>query len=176
MKSRLESRIVRTAAVLLVGTGLAVSSALAQQDAPPPPPDQTQGPPPNGSMGPGSMRHGPSIDRRVEMLKNRLNLTPDQTTQIRSILEGEHSRMEALHSNASLSPQDRHTQMMSIHQDSESRIRATLTSEQAATFDQMQARQRERMQNHERGEGPGGNGAGDNGAPPPPPPPPPPPQ
>lgn len=95
------------------------------------------------------------------MLQQQLNLTPDQTTQVRAIFASERTKMEALRSNNALSPDDRRTQMMAIHQDSDSKMRGILTPDQVTKYDAMQARMRE----HRR----------DGDAPPPPPPPPPPP-
>jgi Spy/CpxP family protein refolding chaperone len=160
MKSSMETRMLRAAAVLLCGAGLAMSSAMAQQSAPPPPPDgQMQGPPPGGQWG-----RGPNAERRVEMLQKRLNLSADQTAQVKAIFEGERGKMEALRANTSLAPQDRRSQMMAIHQDGEAKIQAVLTPDQKTKYEEMQAKERERMQERRQG------GGGDGSAPPPPPP------
>ncbi len=159
MKSQISYKIIRTAAVLFCTAGLALGSAMAQQDTPPAPDSQTQGPPPGGS-------HGPDSGRRLEMMQKHLNLTPDQTTQVKAILDDEHSKMEAMHSNTSLAPQDRHAQMMTIHQDGEAKIRAVLNPDQQTKFDQMQARQREHMHNRGQGATPSDANGGDNSAPP----------
>ncbi len=138
----------RTAAVLLCAGGLMVSAAMAQQDTPPPPDGAMQGPPPGGHG-----RGGP--EHRLEMMKHHLNLTDDQTAQLKTVLEGERAKMEALRSNTSLTPQDRRAQMMAIHQDGDSKIHAFLTPDQKTKFDEMEARQREHMQEGRRG-GPDG--------------------
>ncbi len=127
----------RAAAVLLCTGGLMVGAAMAQQDAPPPPDGAMQGPPPGG---PG--RGGP--ERRVEMLKRHLNLSDDQTAQIKSIFEGQRAKMEALHSNTSLSEQDRRAQMKAIHEDGEVKIHAVLTPDQKTKYDAMEAHQWDR--------------------------------
>jgi Spy/CpxP family protein refolding chaperone len=157
MTNMTEKKMFRAAAVLLCAGGLMVSAAMAQQDAPPPPPDgQMQGPPPGG---PG--RGGP--ERRLEMLKHRLNLSDDQTAQVKSIFEGQRAKMEALHSNTSMDPQDRRAQMMAIRQDGEAKIGAILTPEQKSKYQAMEAR-------HERRGGPDGPPPSGDSAPPPPPP------
>jgi protein CpxP len=161
MENDMGKRMFRTAAVLVCGAGLAMGTAMAQQDAAPPPPDgQMQGPPPGGR---GGMMNP---ERRVEMLQKRLGLSADQTAQVKAIFEGERGKMEALRSNADMAPQDRRTQMMAIHEDSDAKIHAVLSPDQKTKYDEMQARERERMQEHRQG-GPGGDGSG---APPPPPP------
>lgn len=158
MKSNMEVKMFRAAAVLLCGAGLAMGSAMAQQNPPPPPDGQMQGPPPGGR---GGMMNP---ERRVEMLQKRLDLSADQTAQVKAIFEGERGKMEALRSNTALAPQDRRTQMMAIRQDSESKIEGILTPDQKSKYAEIQAQERQRMQERR---GPGGDGA----APPPPPPP-----
>jgi protein CpxP len=153
MKSNMEKRMFRTVAVLVCGAGLAMGPAAAQQNAPPPPPDgQMQGPPPGGR---GGMMNP---ERRVEMLQKRLDLSADQTAQVKAIFEGERGKMEALRSNSDMAPQDRRTQMMTIHQDSDAKIHAVLTPDQKTKYDEMQARERDRMQERRSG-GPGGDGS-----------------
>jgi protein CpxP len=101
--------------------------------------------------------------RRLEMMQKQLNLTPDQTTQIKALMEDERSKMEALRTNTSLAQQDRRSQMMSIRQDGETKTRALLTPDQEKKYDEMQARMRDRMQDRRQGGGPpppaGGPGA-----------------
>jgi protein CpxP len=140
MQMTMEKRMMRTAAVALCALGLSAGMAMAQ-DAPPPPPQQggqTQGPPPGG--------RGGNPERRLEMLQKRLNLTDDQTTQMKAIMGDERSKTEALRSNTALTPQDRRTQMMAIHQDGETKIHALLTPEQKTKYDDLEAKQRERME------------------------------
>jgi periplasmic protein CpxP/Spy len=153
-----KGRMFRTAVVVLCSAGLGLSAAVAQQEtAPPPPPDQQQqGPPPNGQMqGPRHM----DPERRVEMMQRRLDLNDSQTAQVRQIFTESRAQMETIRSNASLAPEDRRAQMMTLHQGEQARIRAVLTPDQQAKFDAMQAKMRER-----RGD------EGGQGAPVPPPP------
>jgi Spy/CpxP family protein refolding chaperone len=145
MKNLGKSRMFRTAVVVLCSAGLGLGAAVAQQEtAPPPPPDQQQqGPPPNGQMqGPG--HRGMDPEHRVEMLQQKLNLNDSQTAQVRQIFTESRGQMEAIRSNASLAPEDRRAQMMTLHQGEQSRIRAVLTPDQQAKFDAMQARRQER--------------------------------
>jgi Spy/CpxP family protein refolding chaperone len=95
------------------------------------------------------------------MLQRQLNLTADQTTQVKALLEDGRAKMEALHTNTALSDQDKHAQGMALHQEEHDKLMALLTPEQKTKFAEMEQRMRERRQ--------GGGG----GAEPPPPPPPP---
>ena len=148
-------KCVPSAAALLLFTATAMTlPCRAQTDAPGQTSSQAPSGPPPGADGP--RRGGP--ERRVEMLQRQLSLTPDQTTQVRALMATERSKMEALHANSSLSQGDMHTQMMAIHQDSDTKLRALLTPDQATKYDAMQAQMRARMQ--ERG--------GDGQGPPPP--------
>ena len=157
MKNFGKSRMFRTAAIVLCGAGLGLSAAVAQQEtAPPPPPDQQQGPPPNGQM---QGHRGMDPERRVEMLQRRLDLNDSQTAQVRQIFTESHAQMMTLRSNASLAPEDRQAQMMTLHQGEQAKIRAVLTPDQQAKFDAMQARMREHH----------ADGGGESAPPPPPP-------
>ena len=143
------------AAMLVAGVGYAQPVGApafpqTQTDAPPPPPPQDG--PPRGGPGRGGPEH------RVEMLQRALNLTPDQTTQVRSLFETERTKMEAQRSNTALSHEDRRSQMGAIHQDTQTRMHALLTPDQATKYDTLEARMRERR---DRG--------GEAGPPPPPP-------
>ncbi len=158
MKSDMQRKMFRAAAVLLCGAGLVVSAAVAQQDAPPPPPDAQQQGPPMGMGGPGRM----DPQRHMEMMQRRLGLSDDQMTQMKAIFADGRAKMEALRSNSSLAPADRRAQGMALHEEETAKVRAVLTPEQQTKFDAMQARMRER-----RG---GGMMGGDAPQPPPPPP------
>ncbi len=142
MKKFATSRIFRTAVVVLCSAGLGLGAAVAQQEtAPPPPPDQQQqGAPPNGQMqGP----HRMDPERRVEMLQRRLELNESQTAEVRQIFTESHAQMETIRSNASLAPEDRRAQMMTLHQGEQARIRAVLTPDQQVKFDAMEQKMRE---------------------------------
>jgi protein CpxP len=141
------SSIVRGVVLALGVTTLGVLPALAQ-DAPPPPPGQ--GGPPHG----GGMR-----GNQVEFLTKKLNLTPDQVTQVKAIDEDTMKQAKAVQEDTSLAGPDKRAKMMDIHKTAQGKIRALLTPDQQTKYDALQAEMRERQQN--RG-GPGG--------PPPPPP------
>ena len=151
--------ITRVVALALCAAVLSATPVLmAQDNAAPPPPQQQNG------MGPqsgGHARAGRRGGHRLEMLTKRLNLTPDQVTQVKAIDADTMSQMKALRSDTTTAKADKRSQMMAIHQASQDKIRNVLTDEQKTQFDAMQAKMKQRRHNRRGGEG----------APPPPPPP-----
>jgi Spy/CpxP family protein refolding chaperone len=91
---------------------------------------------------------------QVEFLTKKLNLTPDQVTQVKAIEDDSRKQMMALRSDTSLTPDEKKPKMRSIHQASQDKIRALLTDDQKTKYDALQAEMRERMEN--RHGGPGG--------------------
>jgi periplasmic protein CpxP/Spy len=107
----------------------------------------------------GMHRHGPPDPaRRTQELTKRLNLTSDQQTKVLDALQSEHSQMESLHQDSSLSQQDRHTKMMEIHKSSDAQIRGLLDSTQQKKWDEMQAKREQWMQNRRPGSPDAGSG------------------
>ena len=150
--SMFRSSIVRGVVLALGVTSLGVLPALAQD--PPPPPQGPGGPPHGGGMG---MR-----GNQVEFLTKKLNLTPDQVTQVKAIDEDTMKQSQAVREDTSIAGPDKRAKMMDIRKASEAKIRALLTDDQKTRYDALQAEMRERMQNRQGGPG---------GPPPPPPPP-----
>jgi protein CpxP len=101
--------------------------------------------------------HGmPSVDERVLHLTKTLNLSDDQQTKVKSILQDEHNQMVSLKQDKSMSQEDQHAKFQQIHQASAQKIRDVLNDEQKAKFDQMQAEHKGHMGKH--------GGHGDTGA------------
>ena len=112
------------------------------------PANNQQSPP---SQDNGRWHHGPPDPvQRTQELTKKLNLTSDQQTKVQDILQSEHSQMESLRQDASLSQQDRRAKMMEIHKSSDAQIRALLDSTQQKKWDEMQAK-REQWQGHLHG-------------------------
>jgi len=122
----------------LVAFALAVSSAALAQNGN----DNQQSPPPSGEQGPGGYGHRHmDPEKRTEMLTKQLKLTSDQQPKVLEILKSEQSQMESLHSDSSLSDDDRRAKMMDIHKTSNGQIRALLDANQQKKFDEMQNHQ-----------------------------------
>ncbi|MEI9979344.1 MAG: hypothetical protein WDN23_10150 [Edaphobacter sp.] len=143
------SSIVRAVVLALGVTALGALPAMAQD---------TPAAPPSGQMRGGGGRG--MEGHQLDFLTKKLNLTPDQVTQVKAIDEDTLKQAKALREDTSIAGPDRRAKMMDIHKASEEKIRALLTDDQKTRYDALQAEMRERMQNR--------NGAG--GPPPPPPP------
>lgn len=83
---------------------------------------------------------------QIDMLTTKLNLTPDQVTQIKAIDDDTIKQAQAVRADTSLSQQDRRGKMMDIHKASEDKIRALLTDDQKTKYDALQAEMRAKMQ------------------------------
>ena len=115
---------------------MAGGAAIAQDNATPP-------------QGQGYGHRGMNPDAQLQHLTKALDLTADQQTQVKPILENRDAQAKQLWQDQSLSQQDRHTKMEAIHQDANTKIEAVLNDTQKQKFAQMQTR----MQQHEHGGG-----------------------
>ena len=98
-------------------------------------------------MAEGQGRHHgmPSVDERVQHMTKALNLSADQQTKVKSILESQRDQMMSLKQNTSMSQDDRRAKFQQIHQDTQQKIRDVLNDNQKAKFDQMAERRQEHM-------------------------------
>ncbi|HEY6413108.1 MAG TPA: hypothetical protein VIX42_05445 [Edaphobacter sp.] len=125
---------IQTAILALCTTTLYVAPMMAQDTAPPPP-------------AAGQMRGGPGHrGDMVEMLTKKLDLTPDQVTQVKAINADSMTQARAVRGDTSLSQADMRSKMMDIHKASQDKIRAVLTDEQKTKYDAMQAEMKAKMQ------------------------------
>jgi Spy/CpxP family protein refolding chaperone len=127
--------------LVLLAVGLISIAApfAAAQDSPP-------------AQGNGGWHHGPPDPaQRTQELTKKLNLTSDQQTKVQGIFQSEHSQMESLRQDTSLSQQDRHAKMMEIHKGTDAQVRALLDSTQQKKWDEMQAKREQWGQNRRQG-------------------------
>ncbi len=103
--------------------------------------------------------HGMDPAQRTQELTRKLKLSTDQQAKVKDALESEHSQMESLHQDSSLSQDDRRAKMMEIRKSTDTQIRGLLDSNQQKKWDEMQA-QRGQWGQHR------GQGAPDQQAPP----------
>jgi hypothetical protein len=82
-------------------------------------------------------REGMNPERQLEHLTKVLNLSADQQSQIKPILESRQQKMQALFQNQSLSREERHSQMESIHQSTKTQIESVLNDQQKQQFEAM---------------------------------------
>jgi protein CpxP len=147
MKMTLFHKPMMRAAVLALCTATLSAAPMMAQDATTAPPQQQD------SMGGPGGHAGRRGGRQVEMLTKRLNLTPDQVTQVKAIDADSMSQMKALHDDTATSKEDKRSKMMEIHQASQDKIRNILTDEQKTKYDAMQAKMQARRQSHQGGDG-----------------------
>ncbi len=138
----------RVAAVAVLSLAMGGVMAMAQDpSAPPPAPPQAtrQGPGMHGGM---HREGGP--EKRIEMMTKHLNLIPDQVSQVKAIQADSMTQAQGLRSDTTMSQEERHSKMMSIHEAAQTKIRAVLNDEQKTKFDAMQAHHREHMKHGDR--------------------------
>jgi periplasmic protein CpxP/Spy len=112
----------------------------------------------------GGRHHGyEDPAQRTAELTKKLKLTSDQQAKVKDALESEHSQMESLHQDSSLSREDRHSKMMEIHKSTDTQIRGMLEADQQKKWDEMQAKREQWMQNRRGGSD---AGSGQQSAPP----------
>jgi periplasmic protein CpxP/Spy len=115
------------------------AGALAQDQ--PQPQDQTA-----PSSGPGGYRHHgpPNSEAQLKHLTRQLDLSADQQTQIKPILDARQQQMQALWQDQSLSRDDRRQKAQAIQSDSNSKIEAVLNDTQKQKYEAWQAQMQQR--------------------------------
>jgi protein CpxP len=88
--------------------------------------------------GHGHGRGMPTVDEQVQHMTQKLNLTSDQQSQIKSILENERQQMEALHNDTSTSQQDKMEKFRTARQENSTKIRDLLNDDQKKKYDAME--------------------------------------
>jgi periplasmic protein CpxP/Spy len=123
-------------ATVVLGALLSVGAVFASAQAAPTdqPSNQAQ-----GTQGQGRSRRGMSPDKQVAALTKKLNLTPDQASQIKPILQDRAQQMQAMRADTSLAPADRRAKTKSLMDDSNSKIEAVLNDQQKQQYQQMLA-------------------------------------
>lgn len=81
-----------------------------------------------------------NADRDLMRMTKRLDLTQDQQTQIKPILEDRDQQLNQLWQDSSISKTDRRAKSKGIRDDARSKIDSILNDEQKAKFDSMGSR------------------------------------
>jgi Spy/CpxP family protein refolding chaperone len=102
------------------------------------------------------------MDRHLEMLSKRLNLTDEQKTKIKPVLENEMKQMQDIRQNTSLTREDKRAKFLELRESTHKQIRSLLNADQQKSFDEWQQQMQQRRGNRQkRGGGnpppPGGN-------------------
>jgi hypothetical protein len=132
------------AASAILGASLALAAPQTQDKPTAPQSQEQQAAPETNQAGHGHRQMDP--EKQVKRLAKRLNLTADQQNQILPILTDRQQQIKSIMSDSSLSKQDRHAKMQALRQDSDAKIKAVLTDSQKQTWDQMQQKRQERIQ------------------------------
>lgn len=78
-----------------------------------------------------------SPDAHLQMLTEKLNLTDEQRTKLKPILQDQAQQLKAVHDDASLTPEQRNAKMKAIHASFHDQVNAVLTPEQQAKLKEM---------------------------------------
>lgn len=122
----------------LLATCLFAMAALAQQN----PPAQESGAHKHSGPGMGN------VDDHVKELTTKLNLTADQQTKVKAILEENHQKMETMMNDQSMSKEDKHARMKEMHDSVHAKVREVLTDDQKPKFDAMVKDMESNMHSH----------------------------
>jgi periplasmic protein CpxP/Spy len=77
------------------------------------------------------------VQAKLQQLSSELNLTDDQKTQLKPVLQGEFKQLKAVHDDSSLSADQKQSKMTEIHEGAKSQINSILTPEQQKKLAEM---------------------------------------
>ncbi len=86
--------------------------------------------------------HGDRAATKLSKLSSKLNLTEDQKSKIKPILQNEAKQTEGIRANNALSQDQKHTRIKEIHQTTRSEMRPILTAQQQQKLDQIRKQKR----------------------------------
>ena len=93
---------------------------------------------------------GMTADAQLDHMSQTLNLTDDQKTKIKPILEDSMKQMQTVRQDTSLSQEDRRSKMQQIHESTMSQIKPILNADQQKKLESMHGRG-EHGHGHEKG-------------------------
>jgi Spy/CpxP family protein refolding chaperone len=128
--------LIRMGALALV-LGITMAAGLAQESAPPP--------------------------RQSKLDRPELNLTQEQRDQVQKIRADQHTKMQAIREDSSLSRSQRHAQMREVRKETHARIGEVLTAEQRAKLEQFRKEHRAKGGRHGHMGGGSGQPTGPDG-------------
>ncbi len=105
------------------------------------------------------MHHGRgpmTTEQQLGHMTKALNLTSDQQTQIKPLLDARRQQMMQMHEDKSLTREDRMTKFKALDDDTHAKISAVLNDTQKTKFEKMQERRDEHMEQHSSGNMGGG--------------------
>ncbi|HEV3038307.1 MAG TPA: hypothetical protein VHA33_11070 [Candidatus Angelobacter sp.] len=99
----------------------------------------------HGAAGHARRGHMPNPEAQLKHLTEVLNLTDNQQTAVKAILDDTNKQAEAVHADKSLSPEDRRAKLTTLHESTHTKIRDILNDDQKKKFDDMRARMEQHM-------------------------------
>ena len=129
---------------LVCGLALAGVPSIKAQDTVPPAATDTVAKKHEGK------KHGDKAPgaKHMEEMTKELNLTADQQAKISEIRKEAAPQMKAIRDDATLDKKAKHEKMKPIVEANNTKIRALLTAEQAAKFDELQAKRKAEHAKH----------------------------
>ena len=95
----------------------------------------------------GGFHHGPpSPEQELAHMTKALNLTGDQQSQLKPILQQRRDQLQQLRQDTNTPRQDKYAKMKSLDQESNSKVEAILNPEQKTKYESMIAKRHERRE------------------------------
>ena len=85
------------------------------------------------------------VTMRLQNLASKLDLTDDQKSALRPMLEAEANELRAVRMNTSITPEDQEAQFASIHERHREQLRSVLTPAQQIKLDELRNEARARL-------------------------------
>ena len=111
--------------------------------------DSNQGQGQGQGQGRGQMM---SVDDQVKILTERLNLSTDQQTKIKAILDDNRQQMDTLRKDESMSREDKMSKARALRETTQGKIREVLNDDQKKKYDEMQQEMRDRQRQRQGGD------------------------
>ena len=103
-------------------------------------------------QGQGQGRGMPNVEDHLKLLTEKLDLTADQQTKVKTILEDQRQQMDAIRKDDSLSREDKMSKMRALRETSQAKLREILTDDQKKKLDQLEQEMRDRNRPKQGGE------------------------
>ena len=97
-------------------------------------------------------RQGMNPENQLAHLTKMLNLTSDQQSQIKPLLETQQSQIMQIHQDQSIAREDKMAKVKSVHQDTTTKIEAVLNDQQKQKYEASQEKMQERMERRSGGD------------------------
>ena len=111
------------------------TGAQAQSPSAAPPASSSQ------QAAPGATSASSQVDETIQWLTQSVNLTPDQQSKLRPILQSEVTQMTAVNNDSTIPADQKQAKMIEIRRNAGPQIQAILTPDQQQKLAQMKAQQ-----------------------------------